>query len=84
MKDGMQTLGIPPLDPFFIPELDFPRLTGAYGPYGAHVDINMDFENLSISQLSIFDVTFVDANLSQLSLNLQLNIPMLLTDGNYK
>ena len=83
MNEGMPSLGIPSLDPFFIPELDFPRLTGAYGPYGYHVDINMDFNNLSIAQLSTYDVTFVDVNLNQLSLDLQLKIPMLLTDGNY-
>ena len=43
----------------------------------------MDFNNLSIGQLSTFDVTYLDANLKKLSLDLQLKIPYLATDGDY-
>ena len=74
MKEGIPSLGIPSFDPFHISELDFPTLVGAYGPYGLNVDINMDFNNLSIGQLSTYDVTYVDANLNQLSLDLQVNL----------
>ena len=73
MKEGIPSLGIPSFDPFYISELDFPTLVGAYGPYGINVDINMDFSNLSIGQLSTYDVTYVDANLNQLSLDLQVD-----------
>ena len=73
MKEGIPSLGIPSFDPFHISELDFPTLVGAYGPYGLNVDINMDFNNLSIGQLSTYDVTYVDANLNQLSLDLQVD-----------
>ena len=74
MKEGIPSLGIPSFDPFYISDLDFPTLVGAYGPYGLNVDINMDFNNLSIGQLSTYDVTYVDANLNQLSLDLQVNL----------
>merc|ERR1711936_97955 len=75
MTTGIPSLGIPPLDPFYVHHLDIPPLEEGIMVASGSVD------NLTVSNLTSFQSQMVHLNEENLSLHLELFIPQLKAEG---
>jgi hypothetical protein len=78
MPVGIPELGIPPLDPFDVPHFDIPHIEEDI------IKVDIEINDLVIINLSTFNVETVHLDLEHLGLNLDLSIPDLRGDANYK
>ena len=71
MEAGYPEIGVPILDPFHVPDFDIPQIANTL------INTNITIDNLIVTNLSTFDVAFLDTDFTNLSMTLQLRIPML-------
>ena len=71
METGYPEIGVPILDPFHVPDFDIPQIANTL------INTNITIDNLIVTNLSTFDVVLLDTDFTNLSMSLQLRIPML-------
>merc|ERR1711868_247606 len=77
MPDGIPELGIPPLDPFEVPPIDDIHLHEDW------ISADIALKNLIVKNLSTFETEIAHLELEELSLELELAIPLLRGDAMY-
>lgn len=77
MPTGIPELGIPILDPFDVPHFDIPHIEET----GVTADITID--GLTIKNLATFETKTVHLDVVGLSLELELDVPLLRGDAIY-
>lgn len=77
MPNGIPELGIPVLDPFDVPHFDIPHISES----GAEIDVTID--NFVITNMATFETTLAHVDITALSLELGLKIPLLRGDADY-
>ncbi|XP_063594873.1 uncharacterized protein LOC134771847 [Penaeus indicus] len=76
MLDGWPELGIPPLDPMLLPEVNINVTSGTTHLHGF-------LTNLTINQLSTFTIDTVHSNILFFTVDVSLGLPMLDFAGSY-
>merc|ERR1712168_1036213 len=77
MPEGNPALGIPPLDPFEVPEFEIPHIEEDI------ITADVSIENLVVKNLSTFDTKVAHLDLENLALTLELGINTLRGDAIY-
>lgn len=76
MKTGIPELNLPPLDPFKLDAFTFTQREG-------NVVVNAKFNNVKVRGVSDFKTNYIRVNPTTLTLEVDLNLPRLLINGNY-